>query len=944
VTKTGDEPRVAALSPLPATYVLPEPLSYRLKKVLLGPPLITERLSEERLGNVTALGVLAPDCISSTAYGTEEMLNQLVRFVGVAAFSLLLPITGAVLLVLFFVTLSYREVVMVYTKAGGSYVVTRENFGPRVAQIAAVALIIDYIVTVAVQTSAGTDALSSAFPALASFTVPITVAVVVLLTYGNLRGIREAGRTFALPTYLFVAAVGSLVIVGLIRWALGELHAHSIDHPGVGHIGTPGSGLLLGAGVLYVLRAFANGGSSLTGLEAISNGVANFREPTGRNARRVLVVMSTTLGSLVLGVSLLARITHAAPYLSGTPTVLSQEAHYVFGYSGAGGVGFFLVQAATMLILYTGANTSFNGFPNLASFVAEDAYLPRRLTRRGHRLVFSNGIIVLAGVSLCLILATGANLTSLVALYAIGVFTGFTMAGAGMVKHHLTNREAGWHYKIWINGFAGALSFLVVLIFAVTKFTEGAWVVVVAFPILVFVLIRLHHQYALERQELEANAPRAVMEPVLRRLVALVFVERLDLATARALQYARTLHPDELRAVHFVLDWAVADQLEDQWTRLGLDRFPLDVIECPDRRLTRASMQLVAETAEDGQTEVSVLLPRKVFEGAWRIALHDRTADQIAAYVSQLPNANATIVPYPLGKRRKKLVPWKTDATESYPPGSDTFDELTETGSGPQDDGRARGSARRQGRGAGERIATAPDGSRLPVEAAGAIAGARVSPEDFAGAGAGAGAAGVSDPVQDPSASGADAGAGAGAPGPADVDGARRGDAAAAGRGDGAGSAATAAGEDETRSRRLRHPWAREASGDRPRGEERPESRRPPDQRRGPARSAPGTTRILDLRPRQRARVEGRVRSVRVQAGGGVPSVECVLSDGAASILLVFQGRRRVPGIEPGARLIVEGMVGERGRKLAMMNPLFTITRTAEGPDAGPPAKGPAGR
>jgi amino acid transporter len=932
VTKTGDEARVAVEPPLPATYVLPEPPSYRLKKLLLGDPLITERLSEERLGNVTALGVLAPDCISSTAYGTEEMLNQLVRFVGVAAFSLLLPITGAVLLVLFFVTLSYREVVMVYTKAGGSYVVTRENFGPRVAQIAAVALIIDYIVTVAVQTSAGTDALTSAFPTLARFTVPITVAVVVLLTYGNLRGIREAGRTFALPTYLFITAIGSLVLVGLVRWGLGQLHVHSIHHAGVGHIGTPGSGLLLGAGVLYVLRAFANGGSSLTGLEAISNGVANFREPTGRNARRVLVVMSTTLGSLVLGVSLLARITHAVPYVSGTPTVLSQEAHYVFGYSFVGRMGFFLVQATTMLILYTGANTSFNGFPNLASFVAQDAYLPRRLTRRGHRLVFSNGIILLAVVSLCLIIATGANLTSLVALYAIGVFTGFTMAGAGMVKHHLTHREHGWHYKIYINGFAGGLSFLVVLIFAVTKFTEGAWVVVVAFPTLVFVLIRLHHQYTLERQELEANAPRAAMEPVLRRLVALVFVERLDLATARALQYARTLHPDELRAVHFVLDTAVADQLEDQWTQLGLDQFPLDVIECPDRRLSRASMQLVAEAAEDGQTEVSVLLPRKVFEGAWRIALHDRTADQIAAYVSQLPNANATIVPYPLGKRRKKLVPWSTEATESYPPGADAFGELGAAGGAPLRDGTERGSMRRQRRGSGDerkRPAAKParspgEGGRAPVpgvpdEGQEDAAGAR-SPEPFLFT----------------------------TPGPAGAPGAGKADEARRAYGAGAGAEAAEAGAEkeagaeteaaeQTRSRRLRHPWAREASGDRPGRAEPPEPPRPPDQREG-ARSAPGTARISNLRPRQRARVEGRVRSVRVQAGGGVPSVECVLSDGSAPILLVFQGRRRVPGIEPGARLIVEGMVGERGRKLAMMNPLFTITRTVEGPVAGPPA------
>ncbi|MGH9170736.1 MAG: APC family permease, partial [Acidimicrobiales bacterium] len=648
-------------------YVLPEPLAYRLKKRLLGDPITTERLSEERLGKFTALGVLAPDCISSTAYGSEEMLNQMVRYIGVAAFSLLLPITGIVLVVLLFVTLSYREVVMVYTKAGGAYVVARENFGPRIAQIAAVALIIDYIVTVAVQTVAGTDALSSAFPALSTTldTVLITVGIVILLVYGNLRGVREAGKTFALPTYLFIGAIGTLVIIGMIRWGLGDLHAHSIyGLKGVGHIGHPGSGLLYGAALIVALRAFANGGSSMTGLEAISNGVANFREPTGRNARRVLVIMSCTLGSLVLGVSLIAHVTHAVPYVLGSPTVLSQEAHYVFGYGLVGRIGFFGVQAATMLILYTGANTSFNGFPNLASFVAQDAYLPRQLTRRGHRLVFSNGIILLAVVSIALVVVTRGNLTSLVALYAIGVFTGFTMAGAGMVKYHLGHRTKGWRHRIAINGFAAVLAFVVVAIFAITKFTEGAWVVVVLFPILVTVLIRLHKQYEEEKTELETNAARAAVVPVLRRHVVLVLVERLDLATARALQYARTLAPDELRAVHFVLDTRQSHELEEKWSRLGLARFPLDLLECQDRRLSRAAMQLVAEASDDGQTEVSVLLPRRVFEGYWRRVLHDRTADRIAAYVSQLPNANATIVPFPVGKRRRALVPWDPSAEE----------------------------------------------------------------------------------------------------------------------------------------------------------------------------------------------------------------------------------------------------------------------------------------
>ena len=422
--------------------ILPESFSYRLKKALLGPPLITERLSVERLGKPTALGVLSPDCISSTAYGTEEILFVLVRAVGVAAFSLLLPITLAVIVVLLFVTLSYREVVMVYTRAGGSYVVARENFGVKVAQIAAVALIIDYVVTVAVQVAAGTDALTSAIPALSHGKVPvvISVAVVALMCYGNLRGIREAGHMFALPTYLFIAATGSVIIIGLIRAAWAELHADSINHPGVVPIGTSGSGLFYGAGIIIVLRAFANGGSSLTGLEAISNGVATFRQPEGPNARRVLVIMSIILGSLVSGVSLLAHITHAVPYLHGSPTVLSQEAKYVFGSAWFGRFGYFFVQAATMLILWTGGNTSFNGFPNLASFVAEDSFLPHRLTRRGHRLVFSNGIIILTIAAGALLVFTGVQVDVLVGVYAVGVFTGFTFAGFGMSKHHIRTR------------------------------------------------------------------------------------------------------------------------------------------------------------------------------------------------------------------------------------------------------------------------------------------------------------------------------------------------------------------------------------------------------------------------------------------------------------------------------------------------------------------------
>jgi amino acid transporter len=631
---------------------LPETRSYRLKRALLGKPLVSEQLSEERLSNPVALGVLSPDCISSTAYGSEEMLTILVPAAGAAAFALILPLTVVIIGVLLFVTLSYREVVMVYTKAGGSYVVARDNFGPKTAQIAAVALLIDYTVTVAVQSAAGTNALTSAVPSLTKYQLPITVAVVVLLVYGNLRGIKEAGKFFALPTYLFIVTTSVVIIVGVVRDAISGLktvHTHAgalTQTANIGHTGS-GHGLLEGVAVFYLLKAFANGGSSLTGLEAISNGVGAFRPPEGRNARKTLVIMSCTLGFLVLGVSYLAHATHATPYASGSPTVLSQEAKAVFGTSAGGHIVYLIVQLATLLILYTGANTSFNGFPFLASFVAGDRFLPLKLTKRGHRLVFSNGIIVLAVLSITLLLVTRAKVDELVAVYAIGVFTGFTMAGAGMSKHHLTLREKGWRTKLFINGFAALLSFAVVIIFAITKFTEGAWVVVILFPVMWYGLNRLHRRYVEEASVLgETVAAAAAEARPLPRSVALIFVDRLDLATARAIQYARTLSVDDLRAVHFVIDTQRAEMLQDRWTRLGLSRLPLELAECPDRRVVRAALERADAELGDGRTQVTVLLPRRSYQRAWSRLLHNSTGERIAGVLSLLPNVSATIVPF----------------------------------------------------------------------------------------------------------------------------------------------------------------------------------------------------------------------------------------------------------------------------------------------------------
>jgi len=764
-----DRPFAPDALPGPDIAALPETFRYRLKNVLLGPPLATERQTVERLGKIAGLGVLAPDMISSSAYGTEEMLTQLVPWFGVAAFALLIPVTFVILGILVFVTLSYLEVIKAYTKAGGSYVVARDNFGPRTAQVAAVALLIDYTVTVAVQCTAGTDSLTSLVPPLVPYTVPITVAVIVFLCYGNLRGIREGAKTFALPTYLFILGLGSTVVVGLVREAIGDVPAQISRQAGMLPFGQH-SGLVAFAAITVILRGVANGGSSLTGLEAISNSVGAFKRPEARNGRITLVIMSCVLGFLVLGVTLLAHWSHASPYSAGSPTVISQVAAWALGTHGIGLALKDLVVIATMLILFTGGNTSFNGFPYLASFVAGDSFLPRQLTRRGHRLAFSNGIIVLAVVGIALVVGTGANLTSLIALYAIGVFTGFAMAGAGMVKHHRTLHESGWKYRQVINGFAAVLSAIVVLIFAVFKFTEGAWLVVVLGPLLYVVLLRLHRQYTTESEELEVGAAQACEAPVLRRHVVLILVDRLDLAAARAVQYARTLNPDELRAVHFAVDPRDAARLEAEWSRLGLSRLPLDIVDCPDRRLARAALELAAQVLARGDTELSVVMPRRAFKTAWQRILHDRTADRIAAAVSQLPHANATIVPFQLS---------------SAPAQHRAIALLERTG-----------------------------------------------------------------------------------------------------------------------THRTR-PVVREGDGE--------------------TSKISGTTPIVEVQWRDRVRVAGRIRSVRVPAGGATANLECTLVDSTGAILLVFQGRRHIPGVQQGARLVARGMVGAWQGQLAILNPVYEL-------------------
>jgi amino acid transporter len=634
-----------------------ESFGYSVKRRLLGPPMVNEQLNQERLSRPVALGVLSCDGISSAAYGTEEILIEMLPIVGLAAFTLVLPMTLVVLAGIVLVVLSYREVVTVYTRAGGSYVVARDNFGPRVAQVAAVALLIDYVVTVAVQTAAGSAAIVSAFPQLAhvgglstrTILLLISLAAVLIMCYGNLRGIREAGKTFALPTYLFSGSVGLMIIVGLAREVFGgvpRVPSFSGAPVPLGH----NTSSLLTFGMIYMLlRAFANGGSSLTGIEAVSNAVSALRPPEGRNARQILVIQGSIVAFLIAGISWFSHVTHARPYQAGVPTVLAQEAYVIFGQSAH--FMFYVVQAATAFILFTGGNTSFSGFPFLASFVAEDSFLPRWLAKRGHRLVFSNGIIVLTIVSSILLIVFGATVNALIPLYAIGVFTGFAMAGFGMARYHKRVKEQGWRRRRIINTVGGIYTALVVVIFAVVKFTEGAWVIVILFPLLVYGLIQVNRRYRVEAEVLENIGGRKPPDPPnYTRRTVLVFVDEFNLATIAALRYARGLRPTALRAVHFVIDQERANELREAWLRA--DRgIPLDLVDCADRRLTRAAAELVAEEACEPGTHVTVVLPRRSYPPLLGRLLHDQTADKIARVVSRIPRSAATIIPFDVEAR-----------------------------------------------------------------------------------------------------------------------------------------------------------------------------------------------------------------------------------------------------------------------------------------------------
>jgi amino acid transporter len=629
--------------PLPAGpgVVVPETRAYQFKRRALGPPLRTDQLEHERLGKPTALAVFASDALSSTAYASEEILRAMVPVIGFLAFTaFLVPITLALVTVLVILVFSYRQTIKAYPSAGGAYIVTKDNLGLLPAQVAGVALLTDYILTVAVSVSAGMAALYSAVPAFYPYRVPVAVSFIAVIAWGNLRGVKESGRMFAVPTYAFIVSMFAVIGVGLVRGITG----------GFEHVAMPSEHVAIGSGavgLILVLKGFASGGAAMTGVEAISNGVPAFKRPEAKHARETLVVMGACLGLLFVGISFLAAKYHAVP--SDRATVISQVARHALGGGAAGHAAFLFVQAATMLILVLAANTSFADFPRLASFHADDAFMPKQLTKRGHRLVFSNGIVALAVAAAVLVVVFDADVTHLIPLYAIGVFTSFTLSQTGMSIRHLKLREPGWRVGLFVNGLGAVTTGVVTVVIGWMKFTHGAWFIIVLVPVMVAILVRLNRQYENEAVELAHDVEQAITAPVRARHTVLVLVSDLDRPAARAVQVARTLQADEVRALHAAADPQRAERLAERWQQLGLVRVPLDVIDCPDRRIDRALVSVVADELADGRTEVSVLVPRREYTHLWHRLLHDRTSDQLATTISRLPHANVTFVPYHLG-------------------------------------------------------------------------------------------------------------------------------------------------------------------------------------------------------------------------------------------------------------------------------------------------------
>ena len=516
----------------------PAPFVARTKRLLIGRPRATRELEDTLLSKFLALPIFSSDPISSVAYASEAAMAVLVA-VSVSALHLVFPISIAIAVLLTIVVLSYSQGVRAYASSGGSYVFARENLGTFPALLAGAALLTDYVLTVAVSVAAGVFAITSAAPALASHQLALSLACVAILTVGNLRGVRESGLLFAFPTYGFIVMLYLTLAIGVTKCTVGACPVAEVPHP-----------LAAGTGAITVfalLKAFSSGAVALTGVESISNGVTAFRRPQAQNAARTLYIMGAIAISFFIATSWLAVQMHARP--SETVSVLSQIARGAFPAGSPGSVGYYLVQAFTLAILVLAANTSYQGFPRLAALLSHDRFLPSQFVNLGDRLAYSNGILVLAGLASGLLVAFRANVNSLIHLYVIGVFTAFTLAQAGMVRHWHRTQEKGWRRRAALNAVGAATTALVTVIVIATKFLDGAWMVIVAIPLLILLFYGVRRHYRSVGRRLRAKA-RAVLASREVENDVVLYVERLDAATREALWYAQSISKRSLRAIH----------------------------------------------------------------------------------------------------------------------------------------------------------------------------------------------------------------------------------------------------------------------------------------------------------------------------------------------------------------------------------------------------------
>ena len=612
----------------------------RLKRLIIGEPLATAAAGHERLTKVKALAVLSSDALSSVAYATEEIMRVLL-LAGTAALSASLSIGLVLVFLLFVVGFSYRQTIKAYPTGGGSYIVAKDNLGTLPGLTAAGSLLISYTLTVAVSVAAGVKALASAYPALDSFSAEIGVGVIVIITLVNLRGIRESGSIFMLPTYAFLVCIAALLGWGLIRFGFGPPGQPTVTQEAIEPLT-----------LFLMLRAFASGGAALTGVEAISDGVPAFKPPEWINAQKTLTAMVVILAITFSGITYLANRMAIVP---GVPdgvhdpeTVVSQIAHGVFGQTPM----YYAVQYATFLILFLAANTAYSDFPRLAYFLGRDKFLPHQFTFRGDRLAYSVGIVVLGIASSVVLWGFGGSISRLIPLYAFGVFSAFTLSQSGMVMRWWRRREPGWQRSIIFNGVGALATFLVLLVVATTKFTDGAWMVVVLLPLEVLLFRGIHAHYTQAANELAAETP---IDPEEISHQVIVPIASLNQVALQTLAYARSIArgpEDVVSAVHITDDPTEAERLQEQWEewQCGVQ---LTIIESPYRSLVGPLLAYIdAMHAQHPGKTLTVVLPEMVPAHWWEQVLHNQTALRLKAALLFRPGVVVADVPYHLKRRR----------------------------------------------------------------------------------------------------------------------------------------------------------------------------------------------------------------------------------------------------------------------------------------------------